>query len=218
MLRKSSEKNKKNIKTTISCPISICDVEGKVLPNGNYYFTINEYNDNFCKGSLTAKGKYGDFVFKTMDVIKMMSVAQSRLARRCNLIEDGMPDYLSPPISPENSHLKQLNQDDVIQNYFYTPDQCSICLCMISENRKKLHCNHSFHKQCISKWLLKDARCPICRRIHTEPTNYNNELPELETTSQDDERVPLPPINIRRRYNNYVVPPNNYVDPYAYGK
>ena len=101
------------------------------------------------------KGQYGEFTFKTIDIVKMMSIAQSRLARRSGLSEEGMPDYLSPPISPENSNLKELNQNDIVHNYFYTPDQCSICLCMISENRKKLQCNHSFHKSCITTWLAK---------------------------------------------------------------
>ena len=35
----------------------------------------------------------------------MMSIAQSRL-ERSGLSEEGMPDYLSPHISPENSNLK----------------------------------------------------------------------------------------------------------------
>ena len=223
MLTKSNEL-KKTIKTTISCPNSICDAEGKVLPNGNYYFTITEYNDVYCKGSLAAKGQYGEFTFKTIDIVKMMSIAQSRLARRSGLSEEGMPDYLSPPISPENSNLKELNQNDVVHNYFYTPDQCSICLCMISENRKKLKCNHSFHKSCINTWLAKDVRCPICRTIHTEPiqNRYRRQsVPSIPRTTRmevEEERAQLPPLNLRHRYNNYVVPQNNYVNPNAYDK
>ncbi len=224
-----NESNDNTIKTTISCPYSICDENGQVLPNGNYYFTIIECNDTHCKGSLTAKGKYGEFIFKMHDVIKMMSIAQSRLARRCNLAEDGMPDYLSPPVSPENSSLtKQLNQEDVIQNYFYTPDQCSICLSMISEGRKRLKCKHSFHKSCINKWLGRDVRCPICRQIHTEPVKRRAQsVPDAylhkENTDRSSfrrrrNRTSLPRMNLRQRYNNYVVPQNNYVDPEAYGK
>ena len=44
----------KIIKTTISCCESICDENGQVIPNGNYYFTIKEYNDTYCKGSLSS--------------------------------------------------------------------------------------------------------------------------------------------------------------------
>ena len=215
---KQNKESHKEIKTTISCPTSICDANGQVLPNGNYYFTITEYNDLYCKGSLAAKGEYGDFVFKTIDVVKMMSIAQSRLARRSGLSEEGMPDYVSPPISPENSNLKQLNENDVVHNYFYTPDQCSICLCMISNNRKKLSCNHSFHGDCISKWLSRDVRCPICRSIHAEPMKrYRRQSePNISTPMEVDNEPALPPINLRHRYNNYVVPSNNYVNPDAY--
>ena len=215
-----NQEEHKEIKTTISCPTSICDANGQVLPNGNYYFTITEHDENYCKGSLAAKGKYGDFVFKTIDIVKMMSIAQSRLARRSGLTEEGMPDYLSPPISPENSNLKELNEKDVVHNYFYTPDQCSICLSMISDNRKILKCNHSFHKSCVSRWLASDARCPICRTIHVEPMKrYRRQTsPTVPTAMEVEQQTHLPPLNLRHRYNNYVVPPNNYVDPSAYSR
>lgn len=229
-------------KTTISCSESMCDENGQVIPNGNYYFTINKYNDTYCQGSLTSKGEYGDFVFKNIDVIKMMSIAQSRLARRAGLTEDGMPNYLSPPISPENKQLKQLNQEDVVYNYFYTPDQCSICLNMISQERQRLICNHSFHNDCIMKWLERDNRCPVCRKINplkkpqTSKRRLSYPLHRQQQQQQQQQlqlqqsqsltnirnlnlrtiRSRLPSINLRRRYNNYIVPLNNYVDPTAY--
>lgn len=210
------------IKTTISCPTSICDINGNVLPNGNYYFTIFKHNDAYCQGSLTAKGQYGEFTFKTIDIVKMMSIAQSRLARRSGLQEDGMPDYISPPISPENSNLtKQLDEKEVVHNYFYTPDQCSICLSMISNNRKRLVCKHSFHNLCISKWLARDQRCPVCRCIHVERSATNrmqsaqvntmNTNMEIDNEDHVESTSSLPTMNLRRRYNNYVIPRNNYV-------
>lgn len=231
-------KQNKSFKTTISCSESMCDENGQVIPNGNYYFTITEYDDTYCKGSLTSKGEYGDFVFKHIDVIKMMSIAQSRLARRAGLIESGMPDYQSPPISPENHQLKQLNQEDVVYNYFYTPDQCAICLNMISQEKKRLNCNHCFHNNCIIKWLARDNRCPICRKIEPlqQPQNahpsqkehltHNVDRPrassyshpttqQTTTTATTTNHQTLPSINLRRRYNNYIVPLNNYVDPKA---
>jgi hypothetical protein len=233
-------KQNKSFKTTISCSESMCDENGQVIPNGNYYFTITEHDDTYCKGSLTSKGEYGDFVFKHIDVIKMMSVAQSRLARRAGLVEKGMPNYKSPPISPENHQLKQLNQEDVVYNYFYTPDQCAICLNMISQEKKRLNCNHCFHNNCILKWLERDNRCPICRKIEPlqqqqQPQNtdsnqtdhltsnvdrprassYSHPTTQQTTTPNSTNRQNLPNINLRRRYNNYIVPLNNYVDPQA---
>lgn len=212
------------IKTTISCPTSICDVNGNVLPNGNYYFTIFKYSDAYCQGSLTAKGQYGEFTFKTIDIVKMMSIAQSRLARRSGLTEDGMPDYISPPISPENSNLvKQLDEKEVVHNYFYTPDQCSICLSMIADNRKRLRCNHSFHNLCISQWLARDQRCPVCRSIHVEHSQRRQSAPVNRVTApmeleNEEQTQSLPSMNLRHRYNNYVIPRNNYINELDYAR
>ncbi len=237
--KQAGSKQDKSFKTTISCSESMCDENGQVIPNGNYYFTVTEHDDTYCKGSLTSKGEYGDFVFKNIDVIKMMSIAQSRLARRAGLVENGMPNYQSPPISPENHQLKQLNQEDVVYNYFYTPDQCSICLNMISQEKKRLNCDHCFHNNCILKWLTHDNRCPICRKIEplqekTTPSNHTHlpnsvyrhrtssySHPTQQTTNTNTNTNTnttgqnLPNINLRRRYNNYIVPLNNYVDPNA---
>lgn len=219
----------KIIKTTISCCESICDENGQVIPNGNYYFTIKEYNDTYCKGSLSAKGEYGEFIFKNIDVIAMMSNAQSRLARRAGVVEDGMPKNLSPPISPENNKLKPLNQEDVVYNYFFTPENCSICLNMISDNKKRLHCNHSFHSNCILQWFQQDNRCPICRDVQSEYEEQGDVKMRDEEAEEEAEEEELHEINransyrnltrdnslsnnIRRRYNNYIIPINNFVD------
>jgi hypothetical protein len=39
---------------------------------------------------------------------------------------------------------------------------CVICLDDI-KNRKRLKCNHTFCKKCISYWFMIDYRCPVCR-------------------------------------------------------
>ena len=79
---------------------------------------------------------------------------------------------------------------------------------MISDNRKRLCCNHSFHNLCISQWLARDQRCPVCRRIHVEHSQRRQSAPSPRTS--------LPVMDIRQRYNNYVIPRNNYVDNDAY--
>jgi hypothetical protein len=228
----------KIIKTTISCCESICDENGQVIPNGNYYFTIKEYNDTYCKGSLSSKGEYGEFIFKNIDVIAMMSNAQSRLARRAGVVEHGMPNNLSPPISPENNKLKPLNQADVVYNYFFIPENCSICLNMISDNKKRLNCNHSFHSNCILQWFQQDNRCPICRDVQSEyeeqgDVKMRDDEAEAETEAETEAEAEAEELheinransyrnltrdnslsnNIRRRYNNYIIPVNNFVDP-----
>ena len=45
---------------------------------------------------------------------------------------------------------------------------CSICLeplgKFIKQGKKKLPCNHTFHKKCIDGWLNISNSCPLCRR------------------------------------------------------
>lgn len=83
------------IKTTISTNDTY-DEDGKFLPAGSYYFEIHSYRNGMFLGELSNRGSYGLFVFRAPHVIRMMSVGQARLARRCNLREPGMPTYSSP--------------------------------------------------------------------------------------------------------------------------
>uniref|UniRef100_A0A6N2LL55 RING-type domain-containing protein n=1 Tax=Salix viminalis TaxID=40686 RepID=A0A6N2LL55_SALVM len=44
--------------------------------------------------------------------------------------------------------------------------ECAICLAKYSEGEgvRKLNCKHTFHKDCLDKWLQKClATCPLCR-------------------------------------------------------
>ena len=41
---------------------------------------------------------------------------------------------------------------------------CSICMMRNNFNTLKLDCSHIFHKECISKWLVRKTTCPYCRR------------------------------------------------------
>ncbi|KAK3025402.1 hypothetical protein RJ639_044657 [Escallonia herrerae] len=46
-------------------------------------------------------------------------------------------------------------------------DGCPICLSkfLVGMEVAKPHCLHSFHKDCIFKWLSKSNSCPMCRSI-----------------------------------------------------
>ena len=50
-----------------------------------------------------------------------------------------------------------------------TDDKCSICLCQYEagEEVKMLPCLHSYHGQCIDRWLQQSNACPVCKHnIH----------------------------------------------------
>lgn len=43
-------------------------------------------------------------------------------------------------------------------------ERCSICLEPLSESSiRELACKHSFHKQCIDRWVHNALTCPMCR-------------------------------------------------------
>lgn len=43
-----------------------------------------------------------------------------------------------------------------------TTKTCSICMDNINAEITSLRCAHSFHRQCIARWLLEHHRCPEC--------------------------------------------------------
>lgn len=43
---------------------------------------------------------------------------------------------------------------------------CTICICEIEDGEtcwELTACNHTFHAECIQKWLKKSRTCPLCR-------------------------------------------------------
>lgn len=51
---------------------------------------------------------------------------------------------------------------------------CSICLDNITDDTKKItQCKHTFHEECLTRWLHTNNSCPLCRThiVHvSEPT------------------------------------------------
>ena len=43
-------------------------------------------------------------------------------------------------------------------------DVCPICLDTLENSAYTAICNHTFHKSCLSTWLMDNATCPMCRR------------------------------------------------------
>ncbi len=44
--------------------------------------------------------------------------------------------------------------------------ECVICIEQIEDDKEEsLTCGHTFHKECIDKWLDQKTECPICRDV-----------------------------------------------------
>ena len=168
------------IRTTISTN-EIWDLDGKHVPAGNYYFTIDSYRSGIVMGELTHRGSYGTFVFSPLTVIKMMAVAQARLARRCNLSEEGMPSYSSPVASTRRT-LPRIPMPPAPRSQSApvrpaSPPLCSICLEPVVAHSRTLACSHVFHDACINRWFQSSSQCPLCRRSHRRLPRISRAVP-----------------------------------------
>lgn len=210
-----------NIKTTISTQKDFFDQTGQLLPKGNYYFNINDSvkikdGNEIMIGDLSCKGHWGRFSFKSVDLIKMMAIGQSRLARRTSLNEENLPNYDSPICSPKSLRIRNnttflhsnLTRNTIVKTYTSGPMElpsCSICLMDISNNSKRLDCNHQFHKNCIDRWLIRKDTCPICRR------EVRATLPPIEYPTRPP---PPPPV----RESPYRIHRDNHVNMFLPGQ
>jgi hypothetical protein len=194
------------IKTTISANNNIFDVNGQWLPKGNYYFCIDEFTESTAKGELFERSFNADYEFHLKDLVKMMSIAQARLARRANIINTHMPSSASPTLSPVSTpnelsfrRIREYVSEGKMQEVEEEPITCTICLENISEtDNNTLVCNHSFHDICINRWLATNTNCPICRRF------IRNRLPQLpEINNRLRDPIPMSnEIDNRRHRNN----------------
>lgn len=198
-----SRRIREDLKTTISTTTDIYDRNGQWLPPGNYYFTITSIGNKYAKGILTNKDFKSEYSFKMKDVIRMMAIAQARLARRASIDETMMPKYKSPNSSIETEYPKELakvkKSKEIKKIANKTSSICTICLEPLGDNPKKLSCNHRFHLQCISQWYHTKKNCPVCRKTITsldervKPTRGSlyRYYPEYDVRQN--------PINRRRR-------------------
>ena len=55
-------------------------------------------------------------------------------------------------------------------------EKCPICMMEIEDGEevKKLPCGHIFHAGCIDPWLVRNSKCPICKRDVNEGLNSGN--------------------------------------------
>lgn len=82
---------------------------------------------------------------------------------------------------------------------------CTICLEEVidSDNNKKvLHCNHTFHANCINRWLRTRSQCPVCRRRVQSRPRGRPLHPHPRITRRSIPRTNLPRTVRRTAYNH----------------
>ncbi|KAE8709441.1 E3 ubiquitin-protein ligase RHA2A [Hibiscus syriacus] len=73
--------------------------------------------------------------------------------------------------------------------------QCTVCLSELEEGEKvrKLKCKHTFHKDCLDRWLQQYwATCPLCRtKVLPDEivSNYHRLQNQVEYDGSDEEMI-----------------------------
>ena len=192
------------INTTISVPHHMWDKTGQLVPEGNYYYRINTFDEDsdIFSGQLYCKGSYGEFEFKSNNLVKMMAIAQSRLARRAEIKDKYMPTYSSPNTSPKRKDIKNFlfSNTEIVKKWkpgSEPKEQCTICLENILSECKLLKCKHKFHKTCIKEWFKTSDTCPVCRDPQEQELGRDPREQELGRDPREQE------LGVRDLYSEY---------------
>ena len=132
--------------------------------------------------------------------VRLVSILSAREPRVS--VADIIPSRrsISAPQSQERESTSRSSQRSSNGN-----PVCTICLEEVIEsdnNKKVLHCNHTFHKNCIDRWLRARSQCPVCRRrVQSRPRGRPSQPPP-RVTRRSIPRTNLP-RNIRRTAYNH---------------
>jgi len=226
-----------NLKTCISNNESIWDICGQWLPAGNYYFLIKDINCNIyggdvVTGNIICRSFCAEYRFFSKQVLRLIAVSQSRMLRLADLPSDeNMPNYPSPPSSPDSNYPSELEIKSTTHSTTYPtthsttnrilpsiqasyqpaptrqePPSCTICLMEITNNIKALPCAHVFHTHCIDRWLRLKNSCPLCRQVDgTQQTTNTYRVPNTQSSSSSHRRHNHLQSNRNRRATNTLL-------------
>ena len=81
-----------------------------------------------------------------------------------NIIKDDLPI----PFKLDKTKYEKLGKSN--------NDKCLICLEVYKIGNQVLYlpCSHLFHSTCIMRWLLKDSKCPICKKDYRDLEDEDN--------------------------------------------
>ena len=91
-------------------------------------------------------------------------------------------------------------------------DDCSICLeNIINEEHKKITtCNHTFHEECMAKWMSLNHSCPLCRK-NLDLNIYDEIDEENDNDGNDNPIINNSNTNNNISYNNTSLPDSLHV-------
>lgn len=96
-------------------------------------------------------------------------------------------------------------------------DNCSICLGEITKSFFVTSCGHMFHIKCISTWLKRSGKCPLCRNIVIPTMENIYPIPEDEVQEYLFEyNISISSTTSRVRISGGSVSQQEVLHPYSY--
>lgn len=94
-----------------------------------------------------------------------------------------IPSNFSDPVVVRPT---QTQIDSALESVEHSTSTCAICQDLVSFDGVKIrHCNHEFHRSCISSWFAINVRCPVCRHDIRDPVTQTLSASE-QTSSQPE--------------------------------
>ena len=120
---------------------------------------------------------------------------QRRMRVRMNFVQRNLESFAYVHHDKRTEHQDSLKLSKSGSMEDSTRTNCSVCsIClepfqpgarMARSNASKGHCPHEFHYDCIAAWLVRKAKCPICRETFLE-ADWKRELHEEESPASDN--------------------------------
>ena len=134
---------------------------------------VKDINESFIHGMIIYYIVLGFLSLIIISICIILLICILRMQRNTNQNINDMNTRVESLRSILNSFIP----NDVIQNGLsmeiinkiktsneILEDVCSICLNKENKEIMILICNHNFHSECLQKWLVRNKKCPICRK------------------------------------------------------
>ena len=137
----------------------------------NAFCTITSYSAMFLavyEITITTCGLYTEYMLQNTDsfesqmVVMVDRITVNRLVRSYIFNEPEL-DILTPD---ELENLSPVRCKGNVSDIAHGPMSCAICIDVLDMKllHRTLRCGHSFHPECVDKWLTMSSRtCPLCK-------------------------------------------------------